>query len=105
MVVCFKSKWNNVHSWSGLRIAINQIKQIILSLRFLVWFPGMQVFREGINTPLTPLNTLFLDAIHLGQWRRVFAPMMKSFWKTMLKWSVKWLYSSKEQWRKQEGLC
>jgi len=36
MVVCFKSKWNNVHSWSGLRIAINQIKQIILSLLGLV---------------------------------------------------------------------
>jgi len=27
------------------------------------------VFREGINTGLTPLNTLFVDAVDLGEWR------------------------------------
>jgi hypothetical protein len=29
------------------------------------------VFREGINTGLTPVNTLFVDAVGDGEWRGV----------------------------------
>jgi len=27
----------------------------------VAWFPDMQLFKEGVNTGLTPLNTLFVD--------------------------------------------
>ena len=42
------------------------------------------MFRKGVNTDLTPVNTLFVDAMYLGQFRGILASVMEFYSKPLL---------------------